>query len=184
MFHATLLVSLKSSKMGKDAPTWFETLWSYGVKIIDYWSIFSMKFKSNGIGILGVISVFLESPWWVKFNRVYFINFGAKVWKILVFEWIFVVEISNKLQKILGLEGKLSWALNVFTLGPTTQGTLVTMNWWRRTWNGWIRGEMHRWIWTIALNERWKGWQGGVVAIGMEGHLSQNQNKIPMFIAW
>jgi hypothetical protein len=25
---------------------------------------------------------------------------------------------SNKLQK-LGLEGKISWALNVFTLGPT-----------------------------------------------------------------
>ncbi len=38
----------------------------------------------------------------------------------------FVAGNSNKLQK-LGLQGKISWTLNVFTLGPTTQATLVTM---------------------------------------------------------
>jgi len=31
----------------------------------------------------------LESPWQVRFNRVYFTNFRAKVWKRLIFEWIF-----------------------------------------------------------------------------------------------
>ncbi len=36
----------------------------------------------------------------------------------------FVAENSKKLQK-LGLEGKISWAFNVFTLGPTTQAALV-----------------------------------------------------------
>jgi hypothetical protein len=52
--------------------------------------------------------------------------------------WVnFVAENSNKLQK-LGLEGKISWALNVFyilffienvfTLGPMAQATLVFMN--------------------------------------------------------
>ncbi len=35
----------------------------------------------------------------------------------------FVAGNSNKLQ-ILGLEGIISWALNVFTLGPMTQPTL------------------------------------------------------------
>jgi len=26
--------------MSKGAPTWFETVWSYGVEAIDYWTIF------------------------------------------------------------------------------------------------------------------------------------------------
>ncbi len=41
--------------------------------------------------------------------------------------WVnFVAGNSNKLQK-LGLEGKFSWTLDVFTLGPTAQATLVWM---------------------------------------------------------
>jgi hypothetical protein len=39
----------------------------------------------------------------------------------------FVAENSNKLQK-LGLEEKISSTFNMFTLGPTTQTTLVMMN--------------------------------------------------------
>jgi len=48
----------------------------------------------------------------------------------------FVVENSNKLQKW-GLEGKISWALNVFTLGSTTQATLVKINKERVNNTGW-----------------------------------------------
>jgi hypothetical protein len=44
---------------------------------------------------LGVFLVLLENLWWVKFNKVYFTIFKAKVWKILVFEWIFVMEIQT-----------------------------------------------------------------------------------------
>ncbi len=40
---------------------------------------------------------------------------------------IFVVGNSNKLQK-LGLEGNISQAFNVFTLGPIAQATLVVKN--------------------------------------------------------
>jgi hypothetical protein len=40
----------------------------------------------------------------------------------------FVVRNSNKLQN-LGLGGKISENLNVFTLGPTTQVTLVVEDW-------------------------------------------------------
>jgi hypothetical protein len=36
----------------------------------------------------------------------------------------FVARNSNNLQK-LGSERKINWALNVFTLGPTAQATLV-----------------------------------------------------------
>ncbi len=59
--------------------------------------------------------VLLECPSCVRFNWVYFTVFRAKVWKVLIFEWIFVAENSKKLQK-LGLKGKISWVLNVFTL--------------------------------------------------------------------
>ncbi len=39
--------------------------------------------------------------------------------------WVdFVAGNSNKLQK-LSLEGKITWALNVITPGPTAQATLV-----------------------------------------------------------
>jgi len=34
---------------------------------------------------------------------------------------------SNKLQK-LGLEGKIGWVFNMFTLGPMAQATLVPNN--------------------------------------------------------
>jgi hypothetical protein len=51
--------------------------------------------------------VLLESPWQVRFIRVYFTMFRANVWKILNFLVDFVAENSNKLQK-LGLEGKFS----------------------------------------------------------------------------
>jgi hypothetical protein len=41
--------------------------------------------------------------------------------------WVdFAAENSNKLQK-LGLEGKIGWAFNVFTLGPTAQATLIVI---------------------------------------------------------
>jgi hypothetical protein len=61
---------------------------------------------------MGAFLVLLESPWQVRFNRLYFTIFRAKVWKIFKFFFIFVgVDFvagnSNKLQK-LGLEGKIS----------------------------------------------------------------------------
>jgi hypothetical protein len=45
----------------------------------------------------------------------------------------FVAGNSNKLQK-LGLERKINWALNVFTLGPMAQGTLVERKKRRNIW--------------------------------------------------
>ncbi len=54
----------------------------------------------------------LESPRRVRLNRAYFTIFRAKVWKILIFEWIFFFGNSKKL----GLEGKISQVHNLFTL--------------------------------------------------------------------
>ncbi len=41
----------KKLSISRGAPTWFETLWIYGVETIDYWTIFSMEFGC----ILGVV---------------------------------------------------------------------------------------------------------------------------------
>jgi hypothetical protein len=37
----------KALSMSKGAPTWFKTIWSYNVKAIDHWTIFSMTTKKN-----------------------------------------------------------------------------------------------------------------------------------------
>jgi len=73
----------------------------------------------------GAFLVDLESRQQVRFNRVYFTIFRTKVWKILLFEWILLLRIQTNCKK-LGLEGKISWALNVFTHGPIAQATLVS----------------------------------------------------------
>jgi hypothetical protein len=84
--------------MSRGALAWFETVWSDCVEAIDYWIIFSMKIKSNQNWKLywdvRVFLVLLESPRRVRFNGVYFTMFRAKVWKILIFEWILWVEIQ------------------------------------------------------------------------------------------
>ncbi len=73
---------------------------------------------------LKVFLVLLESLWRVRFNRVYFTIFRAKVWKISIFEWILLLKIQTNCKNWVWKEN-FSWALNVFTLGPTIQVTLI-----------------------------------------------------------
>jgi hypothetical protein len=60
----------------------------------------------------------LESLQPCRFNRVYFTIPRAKVWEILIFDWILLLEIQTNCWK------EKSGALNVFTPGPTAQATL------------------------------------------------------------
>ncbi len=100
--------------------------------------------------------------------KVYITNFRAEVWKILTFWVDFVAGNSNKLQK-LGLEGKISWALNVFTLsnleifnsenvkmknaftlGPNgTNYTVVQIMKVKKIWNAF---SCHRQLWQFLAN--------------------------------
>jgi hypothetical protein len=50
----------------------------------------------------------LESPPHLRFNRVYFIIFRAKVWKILIFEWILLLEIQKNCKNWIWKENLLS----------------------------------------------------------------------------
>jgi hypothetical protein len=125
-----MLHSSESSQLVGGAPTWSETVWSYGVEAIDYWTIFSMKTKWNQnwklYWNLGVFFMLLESLQRGRFNRVYFTIPRAKVWEILIFEWILLLEIQTNC-KNWGWKEK-SWALNMFTLGPMAQATLSVWN--------------------------------------------------------
>ncbi len=72
------------------------------------------------LGVLGVVGKLSAQ---LRFNKIYFIIFRAKVWKN--YFWVdFVVGSSNKLQK-LGSEGKSIEHSMCSHLGPTTKATLV-----------------------------------------------------------
>ncbi len=69
---------------------------------------------------MGMFLVLLESP-----QPSDLLEFISKISELRCdFQVDFVVGNSNKLQK-LDLGGKFSWALNVFTFGPTAYATLV-----------------------------------------------------------
>jgi hypothetical protein len=63
------------------------------IKARSQWNL--NKIKTEHYMDLGVFLVLLENLWWVKFNKVYFTIFKAKVWKILVFECILLMEIQT-----------------------------------------------------------------------------------------
>jgi hypothetical protein len=74
--------------------------------------------KLGSLQIWGAFLVLLESPRRVRFNRFYFTIFRAKMWKILIFELILLLEIQTNYQKNWVWKEKISFrALNVFTLG-------------------------------------------------------------------
>ncbi len=111
--------------MNRGALTWVESFWNYNAKVIDYWTIFKIKFNKiinrNFYSNPKVYLALLESNRWVKFNEIYFTIFILKVWKILNFEWILLLKIQTNCNK-LGLERKMTWACS--HLGPTTHVTL------------------------------------------------------------
>jgi len=101
----------KLSMLHRLASTWFETVWSYGVEAIDYWTLFS-QWKLNQIvnwklywNLGGVRGVSGKASMWVRFNKIEFnfTIFRAKVWKTLILEWILLLEIQTNLIN-LGLE--------------------------------------------------------------------------------
>jgi hypothetical protein len=86
----TLCIFRKLS-MSRGALTWLvwdclgAMVWKLlNIEPFSQWKLNKIK-TENCIGILGEFVVFLESPRWVRFNRVHFTIFRAKVRKILIF---------------------------------------------------------------------------------------------------
>ncbi len=73
--------------------TWFETVWSYDVGSFFQWKLNKVQTEKLYWN-LGVFLVCLKSLRQVRFYRIDFTIFRAKVWKILIFEWILLLEIQ------------------------------------------------------------------------------------------
>jgi hypothetical protein len=74
---------------------WCESYWL----LLHFLNENEIKSKLKTLLEFGVFLVLLESPWWFRFNKVYFTIFRAKVWKIFMFWVNFAAENPNKLQK-------------------------------------------------------------------------------------
>ncbi len=150
--HSTLchvLHILVKLLMSRGALTWFETFWSYGGEAIDYWTIFQWKLNkietekfiriwgrswccwkalvtSNLIKIISQFSELRCGRYWFligfcywKFKKIAKIGFERK--NELTLRCVHIAEFK-KFQIL-----KMWKIKNVFTLGPTSQVTLVTM---------------------------------------------------------
>jgi hypothetical protein len=49
----------------------------------------SWKFQRNW----NVPLVLLEKSWWVRFNGIYLVRFGFRLWEILIFKWFLLLKI-------------------------------------------------------------------------------------------
>jgi hypothetical protein len=108
--------------MNRGASTWVEMFWSYNAKVIDYWTIFLI----NIIKIINRKFIWIQRCTWCCWKIIVELDLMKlfslfKVWKILNFEWIFLLKIQTNYKK-LGLEGKMNWVCS--HLGPTTHITL------------------------------------------------------------
>jgi hypothetical protein len=124
-------------------------VWTCGAKLLKYWMISSQKIKLNRSWKFqknwNMPLVLLERSWWAGFNGIYLVRFGFRMWDILIFQVISVIENSNKFpKKNQVLKWFLQWRIQinskkpsfgeeksvedvVTTLGPTAQATLVNM---------------------------------------------------------
>jgi hypothetical protein len=101
--HAMLLVSLESSR-------WIWVHWLrlrlFGAMLwklliiepFSPWKINKIE-TENYIGIWGHSWCYWKALGQVRFNRVYYTIFRAKVWKMLIFEWILLQEIPTNCKK-------------------------------------------------------------------------------------
>jgi hypothetical protein len=69
----------------RGASAWFHGVWTCGVEVLEYWMIFSLKIKLNCNWNFwknwNVSLVLLKRYWWARFNGIYLVRFGFKMWK-------------------------------------------------------------------------------------------------------
>ncbi len=82
--------------MRRGAWAWFHDVSTCNTKVLQYWMIFSLKAKLNCSWKFwrnwNMPLVLLERSWWTRFNGIYLVRFGFKMWEILVFKWFFSLE--------------------------------------------------------------------------------------------
>jgi hypothetical protein len=61
------------------------------IKQVIQWKLNKIKIESYIVIWGHQFLLFLESPLWVRFSKVYFTIFRSKMWKLLIFEWILLL---------------------------------------------------------------------------------------------
>jgi len=114
MLQIAFLVSLKSSRGGRGALASFHSVWTCGVKVLEYWMISSLKIKLNCSWKFqrnwNVPLVLLERSWWAGFNGIYVVRFGFRMWDILIFKWFLPLKIQIDSKKP-GFGRKNQWRM-------------------------------------------------------------------------
>jgi hypothetical protein len=100
-----LQISLESSEEEgcRGALAWVHGIWTYHVKVLEYWMIFSLKIKLNCSWKFrrnwNVSWVLLERSWWEGFNGIYLVRFEFRMWEILIFKWFLLLKIHINSKK-------------------------------------------------------------------------------------
>ncbi len=82
---------------------WFHDVWTCSAKVLEYCIIYSLKIKLYHSWKFqrnwNVPLVLLERSWWARFNGIYLVRFGFKMWQILIFKQIFPLKIQINSKK-------------------------------------------------------------------------------------
>ncbi len=72
-------------------------------KFFGYWNIFPLKIKLNHSWKFrwnwNVPLVLLERSWWIRFNGIYLVRIGFRMWEILILKWFLPLKIQINFQK-------------------------------------------------------------------------------------
>jgi hypothetical protein len=84
--------------MRRGAWAWFHGVWTCSAKVLEYWTIFSLKIQFNCSWNFwwnwNVLLVLLERTWWTGFNVIYLVRFGFRMWEMLNFKWFLLLKIQ------------------------------------------------------------------------------------------
>jgi len=79
---------------------WCLDLWC---KFFEYWMISSLKIKLDPSWKFwrnwNVPFMLLERSWWARFNGIYLVRFGFRMWEILILKWLMPLKIRINSKK-------------------------------------------------------------------------------------
>jgi hypothetical protein len=99
--HCVLVLFQKLLRR-RAASACFHGVWTCGVEVLEYSMISSLKIKLNPSWKFrrnwNVSLMLLERSWWARFNEIYLVWFGFRMWEILICKQFLLlkIEINSK----------------------------------------------------------------------------------------
>ncbi len=98
-----VLVLFQNLLRRRGASACFHGVWTCGVEVLEYSMISSLKIKLNPSWKFrrnwNVPLMLLERSWWARFNGIYLLRFGFRMWEILIYKWFLLVKIQTNFEK-------------------------------------------------------------------------------------